>query len=337
VQWKEEGYDLSHFEMCINNADLKTLGVAFNTLEDSIEMLVQYEKELQDLASDDFLENIERIKQNLKDPEKVQIIKEEIENLKEEIEQRTEDLKTKKQLERELEILSLKVDANKIDKMKSELEDLKQIKEVQEAIEKLRTTIEKKKEDKKIVKGYQCPDCGAIIPPNSTKCPYCGLKLLKDELIIKKYKCDIIERKECPDCWAVLDKETDQCPHCGLETFTNCKEIYECPSCGEEIEPETAACFVCGIKFIDSDELETTDGPEPDGETEESADLRKRAIEKLSKINGIGPSKAQALYDAGFTDYETLRNAKVAEITQVKGLNKTNAINIKKQLEDIKD
>jgi RNA polymerase subunit RPABC4/transcription elongation factor Spt4 len=337
VQWKEEGYDLSHFEMYINNADLKTLGVAFNTLEDSIEMLVQYEKELQDLASDDFLENIERIKQNLKDPEKVQIIKEEIENLKEEIEQRTEDLKTKKQLERELEILSLKVDANKIDKMKSELEDLKQIKEVQEAIEKLRTTIEKKKEDKKIVKGYQCPDCGAIIPPNSTKCPYCGLKLLKDELIIKKYKCDIIERKECPDCWAVLDKETDQCPHCGLETFTNCKEIYECPSCGEEIEPETAACFVCGIKFIDSDELETTDGPEPDGETEESADLRKRAIEKLSKINGIGPSKAQALYDAGFTDYETLRNAKVAEITQVKGLNKTNAINIKKQLEDIKD
>ena len=349
VQWKEEGYDLSSFETYIKNVDLESLGIAFNSLEDKIEMLVQYDKELQGLASEDLHDQVEEIRKCLKDPENILIIKKEMETIKEKIAQREEDLKTKRQLERELEILKLKVDENKIDKMKSELEDLKQLKKVQESIERLRNSIDEKKDDKKIIKGYQCPDCGAIIPPNSTKCHYCGLKLLKDDLIIKKYKCDIIERKECPDCWAVLDKETDQCPHCGLETFKNCKEIFECPSCGEEIEPETATCFVCGIKFVDSEELETNNQSDPEShdsfktmdgtEEEESDDLKKRAIEKLSKINGIGPSKAQALYDAGFSDYNTLRNAKVSEITQVKGLNKTIAINIKKQLEknDIKD
>jgi predicted flap endonuclease-1-like 5' DNA nuclease len=57
-----------------------------------------------------------------------------------------------------------------------------------------------------------------------------------------------------------------------------------------------------------------------------------QVIEKFTKISGLGRSKAKALYDAGFTGYDSLRKAKASDIADVKGIGKNLAKTIKDQL-----
>jgi excinuclease UvrABC nuclease subunit len=55
-------------------------------------------------------------------------------------------------------------------------------------------------------------------------------------------------------------------------------------------------------------------------------------VAKFTKITGLGKSKAIALYEAGYYDYESLRSGSVSDIGKVKGIGNTLAKNIKSQL-----
>ncbi len=57
-----------------------------------------------------------------------------------------------------------------------------------------------------------------------------------------------------------------------------------------------------------------------------------QVIAKFTEISGLGKSKAKALYDAGFTGYDSLRKAKTRDIADVKGIGKNLAKTIKDQL-----
>jgi tetratricopeptide (TPR) repeat protein len=57
-----------------------------------------------------------------------------------------------------------------------------------------------------------------------------------------------------------------------------------------------------------------------------------QVIEKFIQISGVGASKAEALYEAGYTSYDSLKAGKTADVGIVKGIGKTLAKNIKDQL-----
>jgi len=49
---------------------------------------------------------------------------------------------------------------------------------------------------------------------------------------------------------------------------------------------------------------------------------KKDLFSKIKKIKGVDDSKAKAIYDAGFTSEEKLKNAKIEELSKIKGINK---------------
>jgi tetratricopeptide (TPR) repeat protein len=58
-------------------------------------------------------------------------------------------------------------------------------------------------------------------------------------------------------------------------------------------------------------------------------------LEQFQEIPGIGLARATALYEAGFTSMEMLRNATEAQLAEVKGISKGIAKKIKKGLEGL--
>ncbi len=70
-------------------------------------------------------------------------------------------------------------------------------------------------------------------------------------------------------------------------------------------------------------------------EEPEEGDLGE-AITKLTQLSGIGTSKAEALFEAGFTNYDSIRSASVSDLTQVSGISENLAKSVKKQLKSKK-
>ncbi|MFH1101312.1 MAG: 50S ribosomal protein L32e [Methanobacteriota archaeon] len=56
------------------------------------------------------------------------------------------------------------------------------------------------------------------------------------------------------------------------------------------------------------------------------------SIKAFTALKGVGKAKAESLYENGFTTIEKLRDAKVEELTKIKGVTEKNAQDIKKQL-----
>ena len=68
----------------------------------------------------------------------------------------------------------------------------------------------------------------------------------------------------------------------------------------------------------------------PDKETKDEI------ISKLMNISGIGISKATSLYEAGFKNYNDLREASIPELANIKGIGPVVAKIIKKMVESKK-
>jgi Holliday junction resolvasome RuvABC DNA-binding subunit len=59
---------------------------------------------------------------------------------------------------------------------------------------------------------------------------------------------------------------------------------------------------------------------------------REEVLNQFMTLPGIGPAKASALYDAGFTSVETLRGASMDALCKVKGINERLAKRMLKEM-----
>jgi tetratricopeptide (TPR) repeat protein len=136
-------------------------------------------------------------------------------------------------------------------------------------------------------------------------------------------------------------------------------DLYMCPSCGSFVSPSATICEQCGYDFEEEEELEEEEQlGEPESEVieqiveaevkepekiEKDKDIPKKekkikkpskneVIEKFTQISGVGASKAETLYKAGYTSYKLLRKSKISDLGNVKGIGKNLAKNIKDQL-----
>jgi RNA polymerase subunit RPABC4/transcription elongation factor Spt4 len=120
-----------------------------------------------------------------------------------------------------------------------------------------------------------CTECGAILEPNMTECPDCGMSVEK----MKAAKAEPEEEVQfifdgkreiaCPYCFNSVEPGVSECPFCGeslgglagAEVSGDKKEglkaeeqreppekpaYIECPDCGSRIEPDLAECPNCG-------------------------------------------------------------------------------------------
>ncbi|UCE74881.1 MAG: tetratricopeptide repeat protein [Methanomassiliicoccales archaeon] len=120
------------------------------------------------------------------------------------------------------------------------------------------------------------------------------------------------------------------------ESEEDSANLYMCPSCGMFVSPTATKCEKCGYNFEEEGE-EAVEEIEKKGKLEEEEPggketSKEEAIAKLMMISGVGRSKAIALYDAGYTNYDILRNTPSEDIGKVKGIGKALAKNIKDQL-----
>ncbi len=130
-------------------------------------------------------------------------------------------------------------------------------------------------------------------------------------------------------------------------------EQFRCPSCDAIGNIDDKFCDKCGTKFTEEEkedavieELEdildvkdTTDVKDitdikhdkkgkPKAKTPE--EKKKEIINALVGVPGVGFSKSEAIYDAGFTSFKDLEKASEAELLEVKGISERLAKNIKK-------
>jgi len=103
------------------------------------------------------------------------------------------------------------------------------------------------------------------------------------------------EISECPICGADVEEGATECPACGepfedKDVLEEEKELTECPICGAEVEEGEIECPGCG-ELLEEDE-----------------DKRK-AIERLTNISGLGSKRAIKLYEEGFKEPEDIVEA----------------------------
>ncbi len=103
----------------------------------------------------------------------------------------------------------------------------------------------------------------------------------------------------------------------GAELIQNGKE-YQCSACGATMETPEQICPKCHLPLHIREIRE-----EPEEEKEEEVpevreeDRKEEFIEAVAGIKGIGPSKARALYKAGYHSIEDLKRASVEELAKV--------------------
>ncbi|MBS3816107.1 MAG: helix-hairpin-helix domain-containing protein, partial [Candidatus Thermoplasmatota archaeon] len=88
----------------------------------------------------------------------------------------------------------------------------------------------------------------------------------------------------------------------------------------------------------EEEEFVEEETPAEEGIQEETAELpRDEAIDELSKLKGLGPSKAEILYENGFHSLEDIKNASENEIQEVKGIGPALSEMIFDSLEEFED
>jgi len=96
-------------------------------------------------------------------------------------------------------------------------------------------------------------------------------------------------------------------------------EPQVCTVCGGEINAE-GECTVCGNKqTANNSQNQATVSAPPELSKEE-------AVKLFKQIEGIGDSRAVALYESGFTSLESLRDSSVKDIVELAGLDEKLAI-----------
>ncbi|MEW5936797.1 MAG: zinc ribbon domain-containing protein [Candidatus Thermoplasmatota archaeon] len=138
----------------------------------------------------------------------------------------------------------------------------------------------------------------------------------------------------CPVCGNRVAEGTKSCPICKT-ALAERLEIVACPMCGTIVDPFSTVCPSCGAEF--AQEREEHEEPAP-GKREETIAramkdmdaLVEEDIQDLVKVPGIGPLKARALYEAGYTDLRKLKAATVKELMMVRGIGRRGAALIKR-------
>ena len=149
----------------------------------------------------------------------------------------------------------------------------------------------------------KCPVCGSKIGEGAEACDVCGTAF--DEIPSKCPLCDTEVDElvaECPNCGAEMNESQDSVPDTEIDEV----EIAEMPS---EADKETAELIATDV-FVDVE------------------------LEELVKLSGVGPLKAQILYDAGFKDLRTLKRASVVELMNIRGIGRKAAGEIKSALRE---
>ncbi|UCE36682.1 MAG: tetratricopeptide repeat protein [Thermoplasmata archaeon] len=157
---------------------------------------------------------------------------------------------------------------------------------------------------------------------------------------------DVTQDLEIEESKAVGDDEGDMLD-LGREGAKEAESsLFMCPSCGAFVSETATKCNSCGYDF-ESEETELIEEVEEVEEEEEFEEQKEdkeisegrpkdEIIKDLMNISGIGLSKANALYEAGFRSIDDLREAPVTDLAEVKGIGRTLAKIIKKRLESKK-
>ena len=139
----------------------------------------------------------------------------------------------------------------------------------------------------------------------------------------------------CPVCGSKIADEAKFCPVCKTRLTDEAAE-FACPMCGTLVDSEANACPSCGAEFAkDGNGEAPKDEIIPSKAESESKPLEPLVSEELVelvKLKGVGPLKAKALYDAGYTDLRSLKSATVKELASIKGIGKKTAAQIKGEL-----
>lgn len=107
--------------------------------------------------------------------------------------------------------------------------------------------------------------------------------------------------------------------------------LYMCPSCGAFVSVDAEKCEKCGYDFTEEESGPIEEGGEQESE-EEHKETKNEIIEKFIKISGVGHSKAEALYNAGYRSYDSLKKTSPSDMTKVEGISQSLAKKIKSQL-----
>ena len=99
---------------------------------------------------------------------------------------------------------------------------------------------------------------------------------------------------------------------------------YICSACGNIMEEPEEVCPKCHLPLHLKKEEKPQEMEEIEEETEEKMEEEiEEFVETVGKIKGIGPSKARALYKAGFHSIEDLKKASAEDIAKVPKMSKT--------------
>ena len=89
--------------------------------------------------------------------------------------------------------------------------------------------------------GTPCPQCGAVVPPDSRYCPNCAALCGSGRFGKAQHKVEATYvAVNCPNCGHPDNTGRRFCTACGA------KIVKLCPLCGAEIEPTAGYCEKCG-------------------------------------------------------------------------------------------
>jgi predicted flap endonuclease-1-like 5' DNA nuclease len=145
----------------------------------------------------------------------------------------------------------------------------------------------------------------------------------------------------CPYCGAFVSESATSCEQCGNAFDEEEEEVEGEPETDiqeedeEVVEEGPAAAEVAEEDEEVEEENEEEGDEEVEGEDEAGGheDLEE-VIAKFTQISGIGASKAEALFEGGYTSYESLMAASLSDLTGVPGISESLAKSIKKQVQN---
>ena len=112
---------------------------------------------------------------------------------------------------------------------------------------------------------------------------------------------------------------------------------YVCSACGNIMEEPEEVCPKCHLPLHLKKKEEKAEEIIEEEEIEEEERGEEEFVDTIGKIKGIGPSKARALYRAGFHSIDDLRKASVDEIAKVPKFSKALAESIKEAYGSIEE
>ena len=160
---------------------------------------------------------------------------------------------------------------------------------------------------------YRCSACGAVMDEPADVCPKCGLTLhpekKAEEIVEKAVETEeealIEEISKIKGIGPSLAREIFNAGYHDIDSLKNAKieDLAAIPRMGRAL----AAVVLENLGVA----------PEKPEEEKSGAMSEDEFISLITKVKGIGPSKARAIYRAGYHDIESLKNADVAEIAKI--------------------